>query len=465
MTKFLDPQVITNFREVINSSPIFTHRKKLAEHWNLICAVMDRLEDSVVYLNKFGSTFKHPEYELINFFAFADTVVTAVQALLAKLDDTIYKKAIKGKEKEHWATTAESFIVQHDEKIGRITDDVAERIPADDVFYKYLRSILAAHPFETTKGDRADRTFLEDGEINYSPYVMKNSQVAVNAKSETHLGLAIYSNKFDMSLFFTFPFSALKNYINSRYVLLNYATEWAKKKISDAKSGWKSQKIDRSKSPTEQLKQIIDILERRYMPTHQEIEAIEYLNCDLTDKRNKDAVEKYRAYLVSTISCRCNEIENYENEYSYPTSFDVAMYPRLKIQGNGLDYYRQKVFNELNDGPRNDVVYGRMMAGVFAKDFAKNHVHIDAENMSFTEIKLLTNTAYYLENENQQKGIVSPEILKEVAADEKRKQELEEDRVFEKTGNFGGKKVNWYKHTKHPGITTMEIVDDTSDNQ
>lgn len=44
---FLDENIIKDFRDVMNSFPVFHADEKLKKNWSFICAAMDRIDSSV----------------------------------------------------------------------------------------------------------------------------------------------------------------------------------------------------------------------------------------------------------------------------------------------------------------------------------------------------------------------------------------------------------------------------------
>ncbi len=57
---FLDEKIIQNFRNIINSARIFNNLIKHKNRYNLICAVIDRINSAVIYLNQHSA---HPKSE------------------------------------------------------------------------------------------------------------------------------------------------------------------------------------------------------------------------------------------------------------------------------------------------------------------------------------------------------------------------------------------------------------------
>ena len=73
-----------------------------------------------------------------------------------------------------------------------------------------------------------------------------------------------------------------------------------------------------------------------------------------------------------------------------------------------MNYAVEKVYGFLNDWRNTqDVIDGRRWANIFSEGFATKWVKIDAEHMSFDEIKLLTNIACYFENKEYKRNNVA----------------------------------------------------------
>ncbi|MCM3729791.1 hypothetical protein M3226_30120 [Neobacillus cucumis] len=129
------------------------YRKKNEEHraWDKICAIMDRLDDTVDYLNGLKlNTGKHSRsaFDFYDFMNNASVVVDCVKEL-AKIFDV------------------------SDDEIKKSTDifnQVGEDGEGtDERYFEYLRSLCSVHPVETSRHKR-----YQDNDFECSPFVAWN---------------------------------------------------------------------------------------------------------------------------------------------------------------------------------------------------------------------------------------------------------------------------------------------------
>ena len=142
-------------------------------------------------------------------------------------------------------------------------------------------------------------------------------------------------------------------------------------------------------------------LESQSQDTYEIDEFISYLTCELSNERNVDNVKKFRAALIEKI----DNISRFTAEVDYVNLYEEAeiVYTRPKVMHQHAYYQLEKIFGYLNDEcDYVNAIWGRRQAREFSKGFANKWVTIDAENMSFDEIKLLVSTACYLEYKEQE---------------------------------------------------------------
>ena len=84
MTDFLDQKICDDFRNTINRTPIFMHDERYKSNFNLYCAIMDRVDDSIKYLNEHSESPK-TESDFLVFIMYACMVLDAVNELQRKL--------------------------------------------------------------------------------------------------------------------------------------------------------------------------------------------------------------------------------------------------------------------------------------------------------------------------------------------------------------------------------------------
>lgn len=260
---------------------------------------MDRLDSSISYLNINANPPKSEE-ALLFFIMYSCMVLDAVKQLLKSLDiDYVYS------DKDNPV----SYKYFKDICIAPPLNIPQEDCPTDDKFFEYIRSLSMAHPFETNRPK-----FFEKGEIQYSPWVIANRNIMSVRGIEDGIGVRIYSNKFDEIQDLVFSFSLIKEYINSRFLLINKATEKIYQIIANKNQHWKEEKVPRYLPPIATLEKIIAILERRYENTYQVELAVKSLDCLLSENKNKDIVSSYRKILTDLIPDLIGAVEELDHE-------------------------------------------------------------------------------------------------------------------------------------------------------
>lgn len=384
---FLDKSLARDFREAINASPIFHKHPTYKAHFNLACAVMDRLETCVFYLNE-HQDYPHTEEEFLQFIMFACMLMDAVKQILLDLGiDKKKQPVFDGADNyANFKSVCKNAPLQ-------LTD---EQCPTDDEFWEYFRSITFAHPFGT---DRPK--FLEERETQYSPWVIVHTGGPVYRNISEPIGVRIYSSTRDQIMDLVMPFSVIKGYIKSRYERISLATKWAKEQIALIHTQWKKEKIDRNQPPENMLLNIRDILKMRYVDADTIGIAYEYLTCKTTNPRNDNSVRAFRDAICDILPKMCDAVESLDYE-ELESLLDSVVRLRPVEMHAMAGYQLEKIFCYLHDGIASENVYwAQVQADAFSKEFASKWVVMDAWMMSFDEIKLLTQTACYIEAKNQ----------------------------------------------------------------
>lgn len=392
---YLNVDLISELREVINSSPIFWKDDKYHSFYNQVCAVMDRLGTAVDYVNK-HRYYPKSEEKFICFMAFACMIVDAPKSLSKKINDFILEQGISEEYKVNLPYKKEKVLFK-DICMKAPFNMTEQECPTDNDFFEFFRSITFAHPYNTNK------LFKKLGN-QVSPWVNVHNRLSfVGLKG--FIGITMYSDWKDennnSNYSISVPFNDLKKYIKLRYENLKLITQWVENEILRNKGIWKEQGIVKGQTPVETLCNIKQALTNQFQDTYEIDDCISYLTCNLTDESNVDTVQKFRRALIDRIDTiyECAA----ELDYTGLCEEMEITYTRPKIMHQFADYQLEKIFCYLNDRcDYENVIWGRQQAHEFSKGFAKKWVTIDAENMSFEEIKLLVTTACYLEHEEQE---------------------------------------------------------------
>lgn len=387
---FLNPSFCRDFREAINASPIFSEDPKYMARYHLSCAVMDRLDTCIEKLNTYGD-YPVSEEDFLVYMMFAAMATDAVKEILAQLG--IHKK------KELIYNSDEDYRYFSEAYLNSPICNPDVKVPTDDEFFEYFRSLSFAHPAETSR-----QKFKRQGEVQYSPWAIVNKNVMGLRGYADAVGVRIYTSLKEDILDLRISFATLKEYVRSRYERISLATIWAYEQIETVKAEWRKIKINRELSPIGILREIDKVLEARFERTYSVKEAMRYMECVLTDESNKAAVEEYRNAIVKELSTICDAVDNLEYELAEELFYEF--YKRPQQMHQMASYQLEKIFSYLGDNASpnvsSDVLFGLRQAQYFSEGFAKKWVNIDVNSMSHTEIQLLVRTACYLERKEQE---------------------------------------------------------------
>lgn len=384
MKLLLDNNLNNKLREAVNSDDLFWRDPEQKENWNLICAVMDRLDTSIDYINN-HSDYSHDENDIILFFVHISIIKDAIYQVSNAL-----KIDCSNKENIFYKYVRDYNIFQSIEEYENYRNS---KNSADDQFYEYLRSLVFAHPAETSRSipNRVQN------EIQYSPYLL-SSTLQFHCDYKNPVGVQIYSNKRDIS-HICLDFEDLKQYIKNKYNKLGLIIDKYNLIVEDFKTEKKKHKVNRKQDDLSVLKEISFILAERYLEHYNIDELIDCLECDLTVDKNKKNVELYREQIKKIIPNLCDAIDNYDCDGIYDLCYGL-LYNRPKAH-QMMHYQLEKIFCYLNEDGYGDVEWGLIQADAFSKEFARKWVIIKPYDMSFKEIKLLANVACYLEYQEQ----------------------------------------------------------------
>lgn len=381
---YLNAQLCKKLREVINSSPIFSHDSDYLSQYNLCCAVMDRLDTCIEKLNNYGD-YPESEEDFMVFMMFSCMLKDAISELFKRLKIEYKKENSKYFESIYHKSPVYNFEAEE---------------PSDDNFFEYLRSLIFAHPCETSRAK-----FLRKNEVQYSPWVIVNDHIRMLCEYKDAVGVRVYTNISEEILDILLPFSVLKEYIRSKYNILPLATQCITNQILEVESQWKKVKINRNQKPLAVLEEIEKVLSSRYFETSSIIgELIRFLRCELSDESNKCSVEKFKSEIIRHIFALCDATDNLDNDAIYNIYDNIICRP--KKMHNLAAYQLEKINFYLRDENSENICiedkkFGLRQAEYFANEFAKKWVIIDTETMSYEEIQLLVNTACFLERKEQ----------------------------------------------------------------
>lgn len=174
----INTDVLTRLRDKINEEHYISYikefydkNKKKHRAWDKICAIMDRLDDTVDYLNQLKlNTGKHRR-SAFDFFDFMNNAAVVMDCIthLAKIFE-VPDEEIK--------TSTEVF-----NKLGKDGNGT------DENYFKYLRSLCSVHPVETDRHKR-----YQENSFECSPYVVWNDK-SIWTNDDSDLYAVVYTSK------------------------------------------------------------------------------------------------------------------------------------------------------------------------------------------------------------------------------------------------------------------------------
>lgn len=386
MSELLSKQLCDNLRYTINETDIFIRDEEEKKKFSLICAVMDRFDTAIKYINNHLGK-PQTEDEFILFMNYACIIKDGVN-YMSKVLNISKKNDLKIFEKVY-----RNYPIELPK----------EKYYSDDKFFEYFRSLVFAHPFITNRSIPN----AKEGETQYSPFIVLDN-TAVLRGINNPIGPMVYTNISDNMFSIIISFDDLKEYIKNKYSIIEQITQKFKNIIVSKQEKWKKHKVNRNQETIGILKECKEILNERCM-NFDDIEIlIKDLECEVSLEENKMSVLKYREEIFKSIPKICDCLDNYENDAIYDC---IRHFFSYKIKAHQmLSYQLEKIFCYLDYEHGYDIKWGLKQAELFSREFAKKWVKIKPYNMNFDEIKMLTRVACFLESQEQLRGDINEQI-------------------------------------------------------
>jgi len=164
---------IEEFRRCVNDNDhLILNNKPCRQSWNILCACMDRIEDTAKYLNSKVLGEKHDygcAFDLMEFLSHSASMLDCIDTIIEtlKAEDKIKKPTIIFKGKE--ITNQDKL----DERLSRIRDKKPYK-NEDDLYFEYIRSIGVVHPNNTNH-----HPYFQQYKKEVSPFLIWNSLVGL----------------------------------------------------------------------------------------------------------------------------------------------------------------------------------------------------------------------------------------------------------------------------------------------
>ena len=371
-------------RDVVNSTNIFYEDVKEKVNYDVICAMMDRVDESMDYIITHPDIPKNNDEQLL-LLNHVCIVADVIKCLFGRL----------GLEYNSLERHLPKFLdcVCYNPPFNL----APEQIPSDDSVVEYIRSISFAHPLETNRGHLIRQIHDE----HCSPFLMLNRALC----DVEHIGVYVYSTHSHKSFPIQFPYKGLRSYVYARYGLIAYIIDELERRIQNKEDIWRKRTVKRDLGePGLILDDVLSIMTERYQSTYDVAMLKSLLTYPYTNRKNDVAVAQVQRVALSVIPEICNAIDEMDNDKLYD-ALEKVLYTRPKNMHQMAYYQLEKIFAYLNDRVSpSDKRWGLMQADEFSKEFAKNWVEIDVATMDCEEIKLLTTIACFLEAQKQNQG-------------------------------------------------------------
>lgn len=265
----LNTEVLGILRNKVNEQHNISYEKtfdfknkknKYIKHraWDKICAIMDRLDDTVYYLNGLKlntGRYKSSAFDFFDFMNNASVVVDCVKELVK-----VFNVSDKG-------------IRDSTDIFGQLGNDGKG---TDEKYFEYLRSLCSVHPIETSRHRR-----YQDNDFECSPFVVWNDG-RIWHNDDCDIYAVVYtSNNSDINKRVQIYISQIFKYVKTR---LDFVAE-----ITNA--------IDQYQ------KQVIAGLRNRPINKEEEFDNyIDYLE-NLNMKLKNGLAQRGRIHLIILVSC------------------------------------------------------------------------------------------------------------------------------------------------------------------
>ncbi|PGQ46313.1 hypothetical protein, partial [Bacillus cereus] len=308
----LDPTIIEMLRDKVNEQQNITINKKDGEQraWDKICAIMDRLDDTVDYLNRIKlntGRYSRSAFDFYDFLNNASVVVDCIKQL-AKLFDV------------------------PDDKI-KLSTNIFNQLGKDEQgtderYFEYIRSLCSVHPIETSRHKR-----YQDNKFECSPYVMWNNEL-ISYDNDCDIYAVVYTNKDEETL------KRVKIYISQIFEYVKTRVEFVKD-ITDGIDQYQRAIIAGFKQKT--------IKQESEFDTY--IEYLKNLDKELNNRFGSERIYTFD-YIIKLFELKLSNFENqhkmnlYLNALKYAIKFEHNSMQNMSYEGfenNGLIYAKNNL--------------------------------------------------------------------------------------------------------------------------
>lgn len=388
----LDTEILRKLRNKINEQKNISYNKMYKKYraWDKICAIMNRLDDTVEYLNTIElntGKYKRSAFDFFDFMNNASVVIDCVKELskIFEVSDSEIKNSTN------------IF-----NKVG------SDGNGTDEKYFEYLRSLCSVHPVETSRHKR-----YQDNDFECSPYVLWNNSLRL-FNDDCDIYAVVYTSKDNESfkrvgIYIEQVFKYVEIRVNFIEKIIDYIDTYQKDMILKLKKQHIKNDTEFN-SYIEYLTNLDEEAKDRYGDDHwYSFEyVIKLLQLKLSDSENENKMKLYINALKYAIKFEHNALQNmsnigYENsglKYS-KENIETSLYIELYSPSSGSKEERRYGYNiekiqylSYDSGDSNkDLAYVQLNE---AREFFEKYVSFKNVKSDF-EYYALVNLALYLE--------------------------------------------------------------------
>lgn len=410
---YLNNNVSSNFRNVVNKYINFSINKtaifdkKRDNAWNSICAIMDRIDDLVIYLNDKelnNGKWRRCAFDFFELIEQASVLIECIDEayMIYGIEPSKSNKIFKNKK-------------LNDDYIKNANNELKKLKLNDKCYFEYIRSLSSVHPSRTSH----HRQFqLSDFEV--SPFVVwKDGICNIDPRCTGEIVLVTYSNGSVSQLTNkSIYINEIFNFIRFKYYSLNNLSKniekQYKKQISYLRK-LKLKKIDEFIDYNKYLDYLIEESKKRGCDLEENLEEVKkILNCKNIKGNNKKFYNKYCNALKFAIKIIRRQLQNLD--YKCNSICDNLLLNLLlgkiyeeKKEGCSYSYYQEKICylkDEYEENKEYAISCFKELMPVF-----KNYIDLSIDNLieySYNDLYILSQIATYFH------GLENDEIINKI---------------------------------------------------
>lgn len=364
--------------------------------WDQLCAIMDRLDDTVDYINMLQIGKCRSKRSAFDFYEFINNAFIVIQCI---------------------KTIAQIFNVDN-QKIRKIENsqevfgDVLDVGGTDGLFFEYIRSLCAVHPVETNRKKYPYIT-KRNSVLHCCPFVVWDGVFSHFRDDNRDLSAHVYESKEnEHTLSIPLYIKQFENYINKWINFIPEVIKSIKDYNEEVYNAFRQQKLrgkESFKNYVEYLEYLKEVHSERYGDMHDYIydQYIKVFSTKISNPRNLEKVNKYKNAIKYSLNFLFKSLQNMqefgfdntgikEDEQSEGGLFYMLAYPNYNNEELGQYSYNLSKLGYLEDDHYwcDDQNYARFLLEEI-KDIINKYV-VFTNKESNDETVVLVYTALYL---------------------------------------------------------------------